>query len=55
MMVIDNIWNAIAKIGYENVVQVVTNNAIVPNFLITSGAHWQALKKTCSLKAFLQA
>jgi hypothetical protein len=29
MVVIDNIWNAIAKIGYENVVQVVTNNAIV--------------------------
>jgi hypothetical protein len=29
MVSLDNIWNAIEKIGYENVVQVITNNAIV--------------------------
>jgi hypothetical protein len=29
MVSLDNIWNAIEKFGYENVVQVVTNNAIV--------------------------
>jgi hypothetical protein len=29
MVSLDNIWNAIEKTGYENVVQVVTNIAIV--------------------------